>query len=146
MISGKQTNLEGAIETWDIRRILSVDIKTQINELENEIFNKEFELTKLESELKRCNDVINRKFIEIDTSSDDIVINYRSDLFEQLIEEFTKLYDWMDTRASYFKIPNPETESHILIDTEQVELVIEMFNKLGLVIETLNRFCAIQHI
>ncbi|MDD3474394.1 MAG: hypothetical protein PHP08_00640 [Candidatus Dojkabacteria bacterium] len=128
-LSGVQHDLNGNISNTTKRHP-----RTEIEELHEELLNKEEELKETEEELNEIKlqklFVYQKKLILLDDEKNILILKYKEDLFDDLIHEFTKLYDWLDNRGSYLKF-NDENENSHVIDKTEIKTVIHFFDKLN---------------
>ncbi len=111
----KQIDLTGnSLEELDIN---SSNIQEEYDkQLENKIIERLF--------------VYQKKLILVDSEKNVLRLKYKEDLFDDLIFEFTKLYNWLDFRAAYLKFNDSEGNEHV-IDKTEVKTIIHFFEKLN---------------
>lgn len=99
-----------------------------LNIINDDIF-KEYD-KRLEQKFIEKYFVYKNKVAIVDDEKHMLNIRYKSDLFDEFIIEFKKLYEWLDSRASYLKF-NDEEGNDIIINKTEIETVIEFLNKLN---------------
>ena len=111
----------------DVPDIIKRQPKIEIEKLQEELLNKEEEL----KEIKLLNlFVYQKKIILLDEEKNILKLKYKEDLFDDLIYEFTKLYNWLDNRGSYLKF-NDDNDNPYVIDKTEIKTVIHFFDKLN---------------
>lgn len=111
----KQVKLEGK----------DIEKQNKTSENSQEQYEKE-----LESKIVERLFVYQRKLILVDSDKNILRLKYKSDLFDDLMLEFRKLYEWLDYRASYLKFTDNDGNEHI-IDKSEIKTVIHFLDKLN---------------
>lgn len=143
MKDGKQLDLNGKISDTENDKLiieledLRSELDNKIEELKN-IKNTDFikvtdgnELEKkIEKKFVERMFIYQKKLILIDNQKNVLRLKYKEDLFDDMIFEFRKLYEWLDFRAAYLKFSDSENNEYI-IDKTEVKTVIHFFDKLN---------------
>ncbi len=143
----KQLDLHGKItEAQRNRRLTELELK--LENLKSELENKTEELENLknlnfkdiekgnkleEKFIKKFEEkffVYQRKLIIMEDEKNVLKMKYKIDLFDELIQEFGKLYEWLDSRVTHLKF-NDDKNNEYIIEKEEIKIVIDFFRKIN---------------
>lgn len=139
MKTNKQLDLNGKI-AQERANILVCDIEQLKKELEHKtkelenIKNLDFKNVENGDELeKRFIEklfVYQRKLVIIDNENNVLMMKHKPTVFDDLICEFKKLYDWLDDRSCHLEF-NDKDGSELIINKDEVDVAIQLFDKLN---------------
>ncbi len=129
--SKKLTKLEEELEN------LRIELENKIEELEN-IKNLDFKNISNGNDLEKHFEkkfterffIYQRKLVLVNNEKDLLILKYKSDLFNDMIFEFEKLYEWLDFRATCLRF-NDNDGNEYTINKREVKNVINFFDKLN---------------
>jgi len=118
----KEKEIDSSKDETDLNQVVPIKI------LNNDVNKQEIIVECVDGKLRVFK--YNSKVIMVDEQGNNVKIKHREDLFDNLIYELQKIYEWLDYRAASMKFIDKDNEN-TEITTDEIKVVINFFKKLN---------------